>query len=50
MTWSVGIDIGGTAIKAVAINDRDEIILQRSKPTNDDPDSFRTWLDSAKAI
>ncbi|MDG2170555.1 MAG: ROK family protein [Opitutales bacterium] len=50
MTWSVGIDIGGTAIKAVAINDRDEIILQRSKPTNDDPDSFRTWVDSAKAI
>lgn len=50
MTWSIGIDIGGTAIKAVAIKDDGEMLLQRSKPTNDDPEAFRSWVDSAKSI
>ena len=50
MTWSIGIDIGGTAIKAVAIMRDGEMLLQRSKPTNDDPDSFRSWVDSARSM
>lgn len=50
MTWSIGIDIGGTAIKAVAAKENGDILLQKSQPTNDDPSSFRTWVDSAKSI
>lgn len=50
MTWSTGIDIGGTAIKAVAIQDDGNILFQRSKPTRDDPNSFRSWVDSSKSI
>ena len=50
MTWRIGIDIGGTAIKAIAAQADGKLLLQKSKPTNDDPNSFRTWVDSAKSI
>ena len=48
MTWSIGIDIGGTAIKTVAVKEHGEVISQHSHPTNDHSDSFRAWVETSK--
>jgi glucokinase len=38
---AIGIDIGGSNIKGVLLNDNGEILLRQAMPTNDDSD--RTW-------
>ena len=35
---AIGIDLGGTNVKGVLVNDKGEILLQHYLPTNDDPD------------
>ena len=50
MNWSIGIDVGGTAIKAVAIDAEGTILNRKSHPTNDGADSVAEWKENARQI
>lgn len=51
MTWAVGIDIGGTAIKCVAVDARDATVLKRaSLPTRDGKNSMAQWTEQARGL
>src|SRR4051812_43409481 len=47
MPITLGIDLGGTRIKAVAINDAGNILHENYQPTNDGDD--RVWKDAVAA-
>lgn len=44
MTWSIGIDLGGTAMKCVAARESGEVLIQKTQATNDRSDSLRDWV------
>jgi glucokinase len=50
MNWSVGIDVGGTAIKAVVVDAEGTILKRKSLPTNDGADSVAEWTQNARQI
>lgn len=50
MTWSIGIDIGGTTIKAVAVQTDGEMLRKVSRPTNDQQDSLADWVEHAREV
>ena len=50
MSWSIGIDVGGTAIKAVATKVDGTILNRISLPTNDGADSITEWTQNARQI
>ena len=50
MNWSIGIDIGGTAIKAVAAKEDGTILQRIPQPTNDGGDSISEWTENARQL
>jgi glucokinase len=50
MNWSIGIDVGGTAIKAVVVDAEGTILKRKSLPTNDGADSVAEWTQNARQI
>ena len=50
MTWSIGIDIGGTAIKAIATRADGTVIQRITHPTNEHTDSLENWVAHAKTV
>jgi glucokinase len=50
MSWSIGIDVGGTAIKAVAAKADGTILNRISLPTNDGADSITEWTKNTRQI
>lgn len=50
MNWSIGIDVGGTAIKAVVVDAVGTILKRKSLPTNDGADSVAEWTQNARQI
>lgn len=50
MAWSIGIDIGGTAIKAIAVHKDGTVIDRITRPTNDKSDSLADWVAHGKAV
>lgn len=50
MSWSVGIDVGGTVIKAVAAEADGTVLMCESRSTNDETDSVDAWTGHARGI
>lgn len=50
MAWSIGIDIGGTAIKAIAAHEDGTVIDRITRPTNDKSDSLADWVAHGKEV
>ncbi len=50
MNWSIGIDIGGTVFKAVAVQDDGAILASKSRPTGNRTDSVSEWVDCAGGL
>ena len=50
MSWSIGIDIGGTAIKAVAAKEDGTIQNRISEPTHDGAYSIKEWTENTKQV
>ncbi|MEN9022287.1 MAG: ROK family protein [Verrucomicrobiales bacterium] len=50
MNWSIGIDIGGTAIKSVAAKQDGTILKRIAQPTNDGENSTNEWTQNARQI
>jgi glucokinase len=46
--FAIGVDLGGTRIKAVAINANGEILFEKYQPTNDGDDSV--WKNSVLSV
>ncbi len=47
MSWSIGIDLGGTVLKAVAAKEDGVILSAKSLPINNRRGSIAQWLDGA---
>lgn len=53
MTYTIGIDLGGTNIKCVAMDKNGEILLQNARSTRDpgeEPESTPIWADEIKVM
>lgn len=50
MTWGVGIDLGGTHMKAVAVSPEGEVLERTSTPTEDRAVSVEGWAAAMRAI
>lgn len=50
MNWSIGIDIGGTTIKAVAAQKDGTILHRNSEPTKDQSNSLTPRVIQAQQI
>lgn len=48
MTYAIGLDIGGTNVKAVAVGDDARVLARRDVPTKDD--AAGTWKADARAV
>jgi glucokinase len=48
MSWGIGIDLGGTNVKAVAVTSEGEVLGQKSVPTRDGVATIETWADAAR--
>ena len=50
MTWSVGIDVGGTNVKAVAVTATGDVLQRVKRPTNDGGATAPDWARHARAV
>ncbi len=50
MNWGIGIDIGGTQIKAIAVGQDGSLLQQESLPTNDREGALGEWIAQVKSI
>ena len=46
MTYAIGIDLGATNIKTLAVDERGDVLAERSDPTEDGPDG--KWASNVK--
>jgi glucokinase len=50
MTWSVGIDLGGTVLKAVALMADGAVLGRTTRPINDNVDRVTDWIERANDV
>ncbi len=47
---SIGIDLGGTQIKAVLVNESGDVLRREARPTYDTGEDARTWAETVRAL
>jgi glucokinase len=47
-SFSIGIDLGGTHIKAVAVSHDGHVLKRVRRPTNDSSDTMDTWVETVR--
>lgn len=50
MSWAIGIDLGGTIVKAVAVKEDGSIIHRQQQPTQDGPGMVDRWVEHVRHI